>query len=63
MRREDYAPRTTPADSPFREFLVSCLHCESYQVRTVIEFNEEAGETWVVLRCHNCGKTERLATG
>lgn len=63
MRREDYAPRASPAESPFREFLVSCLHCQSFRVRTVIEFNEDAGETWIVLRCRTCGKVERLATG
>ena len=61
MRREDYAPRASPAESPFREFLVSCLHCQSFRVRTVIEFNEDAGETWIVLRCRTCGKVERLA--
>jgi hypothetical protein len=26
MRREDYQPRKTPRDSPFRQFDVKCLH-------------------------------------
>jgi hypothetical protein len=35
QRREDYQPRQTPKDSPFRQFDVKCLACGSYQLRLV----------------------------
>ena len=58
MRREDYQPRQTPVDSPFRQFDVSCLHCDSYDLRMVAQMDEETGEVVVVLVCKNCRQQE-----
>ncbi len=58
MRREDYQPRQTPGDSPFRQFDVSCLKCGSYRLRLVSEFDEESGEIAVVLFCPQCRQRE-----
>ena len=33
MRREDCEPERTPAESPFRNFIVRCLRCRSFRVR------------------------------
>jgi hypothetical protein len=58
MRLEDYQPRTTPAESPFRQFEVTCLKCGSYRLRLVSEYNEEARELSVVLFCPQCRQRE-----
>jgi transcription elongation factor Elf1 len=58
MRREDYQPRQSPRDSPFRRFDVTCLHCGSYDLRLVAQMDEEAGEMAVVLVCKNCRQQE-----
>ena len=63
MRREDYQPPTTPADSPFRNFMVSCLKCNSYQLRLTSGFDEDAGEVRVKLTCTRCRQTEDLKAG
>ena len=60
QRKEDYAPRQTPADSPFRKFDVKCLACGSYQLRLVAQMDEEAGEMAVVLLCNKCRQREIL---
>ena len=44
MRRIDDAPRRTPADSPFRQFVVRCLKCDSSLLRVSCQFDEESGE-------------------
>ena len=60
IRREEDAPRRTPADSPFRQFVVRCLKCDSSLLRVSREFDEESGEVWLVLLCTRCGQRERL---
>ena len=63
MRREDYAPRHTPAVSPFRKFDVKCLKCGSYQLRLATEFDEDAGEVRLVLLCGRCKQQEQIGSG
>jgi hypothetical protein len=58
QRREDYQPRQTPLDSPFRKFDVKCLACGSYQLRLVTQRDEVAGEMSVVLVCNHCPQKE-----
>jgi hypothetical protein len=58
MRREDYQPRQSPAGSPFRRFVVKCLHCGSYDLRLVAQMDEELGEIAVVLVCKYCRQQE-----
>ena len=60
MRREDYAPETTPAESPFRKFRVSCLGCRSHQLLVLLEHDEPTGEAALVLRCGKCGQKEKV---
>jgi transcription elongation factor Elf1 len=60
MRREDYQERTTPADSPFRKFIIHCLKCGSYQLRVISTYDEEVGEHRVALHCPRCGQTEEI---
>ena len=60
QRKEDYAPRQTPPESPFRNFDVKCLRCGSYQLRLVAQMDEEAGEMSVVLACNRCPQREVL---
>lgn len=60
MRREDYQPPTTPTDSPFRKFDVTCLKCRSYQLRVISAYDEESGEQRVSFVCTNCRQTEEI---
>ena len=60
MRREDYQPPKTPADSPFRRFNVSCLKCGSFKLMAIGEFDSEAGELKVFLFCPSCREREQL---
>ena len=60
MRREDYQPRTTSPDSPFKQFNVSCLKCGSFKLRLFSEHNEDAGELLVILFCTECRSREAL---
>jgi len=60
MRREDYQPPKTPADSPFRRFTVACLKCGSVKLRVVGEFDSDAGETKVFLFCPACREREQM---
>ena len=60
MRKEDYAPRQTPAGSLCREFIVHCFRCGSYDVRMQSQFDEEAGEISVWLVCRRCPGRERV---
>ena len=60
MRREDYQPPATHADSPFRRFVVRCLKCDSFKLRVVSSHDEDAGETKVFLLCSKCGEREVL---
>ena len=61
QRREDYQPKQTPRESPFRNFNVSCLKCGSYQLRTTLEFDEQSGETRLLLLCNKCPNREIMA--
>lgn len=58
MRREDYQPPQTPADSPFRQFDVSCLKCGSYDLRLAAQMDEEAGDMALLLICNKCRQLE-----
>ena len=58
MRREDYQPRQTPQGSPFRRFVVKCLHCGSFDLRLVAQMAEESGEMALVLVCKQCRQQE-----
>ena len=60
MRREDYQPPKTPADSPFRQFRVQYLKCQSYKLRVIGEFDGEAGEVRVFLFCPSCRSRELM---
>jgi Zn finger protein HypA/HybF involved in hydrogenase expression len=60
MRREDYQPRETPRDSPFRRFDVKCLKCGSYDLRLVAQMDEELGEMALLLVCNKCRQREIL---
>jgi len=60
MRREDYQPPETPADSPFRRFKVSCLKCGSFKLRVIGEFDSDAGDLKVVLFCPSCRACEQM---
>ena len=60
QRREDYQPRQTPRESPFRQFEVRCLRCGSYQLQLVAQMDEEAGEMSVLLVCKKCRQREIL---
>jgi len=54
MRREDYQPRQTPRESPFRKFDVKCLNCGLYQLRLVAQMVEKAVEMALLLVCNKC---------
>ena len=58
QRKEDYAPRQTPAGSPFRQFDVTCLKCASYDLRQAAQMDDEAGEMAVVVVCNKCRQRE-----
>ena len=60
MRREDYQPRETPRDSPFRCFMVSCVKCGSFRLQLKLQFDEQIGETAAVLFCPSCRSQEKL---
>jgi mono/diheme cytochrome c family protein len=63
MRREDYQPPQTPAESPFRRFKVSCLACHSYRTRLEAHFDEDTGEMTLLLVCLRCHQREKLNAG
>jgi hypothetical protein len=60
MRREDYEPPTTPKDSPFRRFTVSCLKCGSFKLRAITFQDHESGETKMFLTCTRCRERELI---
>ncbi len=61
MRREDYAPRQTPAESPFRNFDVKCLRCESYRLKFAVQYDESEGAEILILLCQQCRQAEKVA--
>jgi hypothetical protein len=60
MRREHYQEPTTPADSPFRKFIVHCLKCGSYRLRLTSAFDDSTGENRVTLTCTKCRQSEGI---
>jgi len=60
QRREDWQIPTTHADSPFREFNVSCLKCKSVKLRVIAEHDEHASELKIYLFCPSCRQREQL---
>jgi transcription elongation factor Elf1 len=59
MRREDYAAPQTSMDSPWRQFVVTCLKCNTAKVRAGVVF--EDGEPRVYLYCPRCNLREAIA--
>jgi hypothetical protein len=53
-------PPVTPADSPFRHFIVHCLKCGSFKLRVMAEHDEDSGEMKVYLFCPRCRAGEQL---
>jgi hypothetical protein len=60
QRREEYQPRVAHADSPFRCFEVRCLHCESFKLRIIGEFDNQNGQMAAYLFCTSCRSREKL---
>ena len=58
--KEEYAPPKAHADSLFKKFAVHCLHCGSFKLKTISEFNDEAGESGIFLFCPACRSREKL---
>jgi len=59
MRRENYQPPQTPAESPFRRFKVSCVKCGSFKLRVIGEFDSDAGELKIYPFCPSCLEREK----
>jgi hypothetical protein len=60
QRREDWQIPTTHAESPFREFNVSCLKCKSVKLRVIAEHDDHASELKIYLFCPSCRQREQL---
>jgi transcription elongation factor Elf1 len=60
MRREDYQPRRTPPESPFRNFEVKCLKCGSFKLTITAQFDEQSGEQIAVFVCIKCKQQEKI---
>jgi hypothetical protein len=60
MRREDYQPRKTDPDSPFRNFDVKCLKCGSVKLTLTAHYDEQSGESFIVFFCSRCRQQEKL---
>ena len=60
QRHEDWMIPETHPDSPFERFVVQCLKCQSYRLRVIAEYDDEAGEFQVFLFCTKCRARERL---
>jgi hypothetical protein len=61
QRREDYQPPATHADSPFQQFVVRCLKCNSFKLSVISEFEEESGEAKAFLFCPPAYRLDRQA--
>ena len=59
QRREDWQPRKTDPDSPWREFVVKCLKCGNVRLRIGVVYDD--GEQRVYLICPQCNKQEAVA--
>lgn len=53
------APQT-PVDSPYRLFLVQCIHCQSYRVRLVTFHEEDADGISIAMVCQKCRRQEKI---
>jgi hypothetical protein len=60
MRREDYQPKKARNEALLTLFDVSCVKCDSVNLKFIIEFDDELGETAVFLFCPRCRQRERL---
>jgi len=60
MRREDYQPRRTHPDSPFRHFVVKCLQCDSLRISVTMHYDEVSGDKYVLFLCRKCGEKEKM---
>ncbi|MEO5803420.1 MAG: hypothetical protein ABIR24_07805 [Verrucomicrobiota bacterium] len=60
MRREDYAPRKTPDESPFRNFHIRCLRCESYKLQLAVHYDETEGAEILIILCQQCCQAEKV---
>jgi hypothetical protein len=60
MRKEDYAPRRTPKESPFRCFEVKCLKCDRYKMTVTAHYDEQSGEPFIVFFCTRCRQQEKI---
>jgi hypothetical protein len=47
-------------DSPFRCFDVKCLKCACYKLTITAHYDEQSGETFLVLFCTRCRQQEKL---
>jgi hypothetical protein len=53
-------PTKTPDESPFKNFIVSCLKCKSFAVVAMLHYDEETGDESLILTCAKCKQVERL---
>jgi hypothetical protein len=60
MRREEYQPPRTPPDSPFRQFVVRCLHCESFKLKLSVHYDEDEGAEILIMQCKQCRRSEKV---
>jgi hypothetical protein len=58
--KEEYAEKHTQMDSPFNKFVVHCLHCGSFKLKVISEFDGDAGEAGIFLFCPSCRSREKL---
>lgn len=60
MRREDYQPKQPRNEKICALFDISCVKCNSVNLKIVGEFNEDSGELAVFLYCPRCKVREQL---
>ena len=60
MRREDYQPKQPRNENICSLFDISCVKCESANLKIIGEFDEDGGELAVYLFCPRCRVRERL---
>jgi hypothetical protein len=54
MRREDYQPGKARNEACLSLFDVSCVKCNSVNLKFISEFDDQSGETAVYLFCPRC---------
>ena len=60
MRKEEYEPRKSCANSPFCCFDVKCLKCGCYKLAVTVHRDDESDEMFLVFQCSRCRLSERL---